>query len=48
MIKDPGLWRRLQDEVRTLMPGDGRFADVKDLETLPFLVSLVVIDNTGR
>jgi cytochrome P450 len=39
MLKRPELWKRLQDEVAEVVPGeDGKFAAVKKLETLPFLV----------
>jgi cytochrome P450 len=40
MVKRSELWRRLQDEVRPLMKEVGEFADVRNLEMLPFLVSV--------
>jgi len=39
MIKRPEFWHRLREEVAAVVPKDrSKFADAKDLETLPFLV----------
>ena len=39
MIKRPGLWQRLREEVATFLPESDSLGALKDLETLPFLVS---------
>lgn len=39
MMKRPNLWTRLREEIAPLLPDTETIAPLKDLETLPFLVS---------